>query len=101
MKAVQVKYKVTAEFAEQNKANIRKVMEALRNNPIDGMLYSSYILDDGQTFVHINIARSGEVLAKLNDLPEFGEFRKALKESGPIEPPKPTDLEPVGAGFEL
>ncbi len=101
MKAVKVKYAVKPEYAAQNKANIRKVMEALKANPIEGMLYSSYTLEDGQSFVHINIAKDDATIAKLNDVQEFGEFRKALKASEPIAPPKATKLHLVSAAFEL
>lgn len=101
MKAVKVQYTVKPEFVEQNKANIRRVMEAIRSQPVPGMHYASFTLDDGQTFVHINMAKDGDTMSKLNDFPEFGEFRKALKESGPLSPPKADDLTLVGAGFEL
>ncbi len=101
MKAVRVKYVVQTEFAEQNKKNIRRVMDKLKEDPIEGMLYSSYVLEDGQTFLHINMAKDGETLNKLNDLKEFQEFRSALKESAPISPPKSLDLNLVGANFEL
>ena len=101
MKAVKVQYTVKPEFAEQNKANIRKVMDALRKNPIEGMLYSTYTIDDGNTFVHINIARDEQTMSKLNDLQEFMDFRMALRASEPISPPDQTKLTPVGAGFEL
>ena len=101
MKAVKVQYVVKPEYVNQNKANIKKVMDKLKSDPIEGMLYSSFTLDDGQTFVHINICKDEETMNKLNDVQEFGEFRKALKESGPIEPPQSTNLEPVAAGFEL
>ncbi len=101
MKAVQVRYTVKSDYVEQNKANIRKVMDALVANPIEGMLYSTYTVDGGETFVHINIARDGETLSKLNDVQEFKDFRMALKASGPISPPNQTELIPVAAGFEL
>ncbi|MDH3652177.1 MAG: hypothetical protein OEQ53_20990 [Saprospiraceae bacterium] len=101
MKAVKVQYTVKPEYVEQNKANIRKVMDKLKAEPIAGMLYSSYTLADGQTFVHINICKDQETLSKLGQLAEFNAFRTALKASGPIEPPQSTDLNPVGAGFEL
>ena len=101
MKAVKVQYKVKREYVSQNKVNIKKVMDKLKSDPIEGMLYSSYTMDDGQTFVHINISKDAETMNKLNDLQEFNEFRKSLKESVPIEPPKSTNLELVEAGFEL
>jgi len=101
MKAVKVQYTVKPEYVEQNKANIRKVMEALRSNPIPGMHYASFTLDDGQTFVHINMAKDQETLSRLNDAKEFGEFRAALKASGPVSPPTSENLNLVDAGFEL
>jgi hypothetical protein len=101
MKAVKVQYMVKPEYVEQNKANIRKVMEAIRANPISGMHYASFILDDGQTFVHINMAKDQETLSRLNEVKEFGEFREALKASGPVSPPSPESLNLVDAGFEL
>ena len=101
MKAVKVQYTVKPEYVDHNKANIKKVMDKLKVDPIEGMLYSSYTLEDGQTFVHINIARDEETMNKLNEIQEFNDFRKALKESVLIDPPKSTNLELVAAGFEL
>ena len=102
MKTVKVQYTVREEFVEQNKANIRKVMAALKENPIEGMLYSSYTLeDDEKTFVHINICKDGETMSKINEVEAFLEFRKALKESGLISPPKASKLQLVAAGFDL
>jgi len=102
MKAVKVQYTVQPEYVEENKANIRKVMDALKANPIDGMLYSSYTLEEDEaTFVHINISRDAETLSRLNELAEFNEFRMALKASSPVAPPKQTNLAPVAAGFEI
>lgn len=101
MKAVKVQYTVKPEYVEQNKANIQKVMEALKANPIDGMHYASFTLDDGQTFVHLNLAKDGETMSKLQEVQEFNEFRKALKASGPISPPKQEPLNLVAAGFDI
>ena len=101
MKAVKVQYTVKPEYVEQNKINIKKVMDRLKEQPIQGMMYSTYTIEEGNTFVHINMAKDQETLSKLNDVEEFGDFRKALKESGPLSPPKQTDLEPVAAGFDL
>ncbi len=102
MKAVKVQYTVQAEYVEQNKVNIQKVMEALKTNPIEGMQYSSFT-DDAQpnTFVHINMAKNEKIMSKLNELAEFKAFRMALKASQPLSPPKQTTLNLVGTGFEI
>lgn len=101
MKAVKVQYTVQPEYVEQNQANIQKVMDAIRANPIEGMQYSSFLLEDGQTFVHINMSKDEATMSKLNDVPEFTEFRIALKASGPVAPPKSESLNLVGAMFDL
>jgi len=99
MKAVKVQYRVKSEYVEQNKTHIRRVMQALKSNPIDGMQYATFTIDDGQTFLHINMARDSETMSKLGKLPEFVAFREALKASEPINPPTSTELNLVEAGF--
>ncbi|MGI9551312.1 MAG: hypothetical protein ACR2MT_08940 [Aurantibacter sp.] len=102
MKAVRVQYTVRAEYAEQNRKNIQRVMDSLKENPINGMKYSTYTdHDDPNTFIHINMAPDSTTIAKLNDLQEFKDFRQALKESQPVSPPNRMDLELVAAGFEF
>ena len=101
MKLIRVQYRVKPEYVEQNKANIQRVMDAIKANPIEGMQYASFTLEDGQTFVHINMAKDDETMSKLNDVTEFTEFRMALKSSQPVSPPKSEALNLVGAGFKL
>lgn len=101
MKAVKVQYTVKPEYVETNKVNIEQVMTRLRKEPITGMQYASFLLDDGQTFVHINMAKDQATLNKLQELKEFNDFRMALKASGPVAPPKSENLNLVAAGFEL
>lgn len=101
MKAVKVQYTVQPDFVEQNKANISKVMDTLRANPIPGMQYSSFTVGDGQTFVHVNMAADEATMAKLNDVREFQEFQTALKASQPITPPAVETMNLVAAGFDV
>ncbi|MEP1093462.1 MAG: hypothetical protein ABJG78_00030 [Cyclobacteriaceae bacterium] len=101
MKAVKVQYTVKPEYVETNKANIKKVMDTLKASPIAGMQYASFALDDGQTFVHINMAKDQETMNKLQEVEEFNEFRMQLKASGPVSPPQSENLNLVSSGFEL
>ncbi len=102
MKAVKVQYTVQPEYAEENKKNIQKVMEAIKANPIPGMQYSSYTdKDDPNTFIHINMAKDDETMSKLNEVEEFTAFRMALKASKPVSPPKQTTLNLVASGFNI
>lgn len=101
MKAVRVQYTVQPSFADTNVANIRKVMDAIKANPIDGVTYVAFKLDDNQTFVHIVVARDDVAQAKVPELPEFKAFQSALKSSNPVSPPSAEDLDVVGASFNV
>ena len=77
-------------------------MKFLQENPIEGMLYSSYNLaHDEQSFVHINICKNEKTLSSLNDVEAFQLFRKELKASQPIDPPKQTKFDFIGSSFFL
>ncbi|MGI9423191.1 MAG: hypothetical protein ACR2PA_08355 [Hyphomicrobiaceae bacterium] len=99
MKSVKVTYTVRPEFVEENKANIRAVMDALKANPIDGVSYAAFMLDDGATFVHINLARDDEALSELTGMEAFKAFQSALRGSDPVAPPSPEAMQLVGANF--
>jgi hypothetical protein len=99
MKAVRVQYTIKPEYVEQNKRNIEAVMKDLRENPIDGMFYSTFQLQDQLTFMHVNFARDGETMAKLNALESFTKFRMELMASQPTAQPKSEDMGYVGASF--
>ncbi len=101
MKVVKVQYTVQPGFVEQNKANIRRVMDALKVTPIPGMRYASFTLGDGQTFVHLNMAKDEDTLGRLNDVREFKEFQAALKASAPASPTNVETLDLVAAAFDL
>ena len=101
MKAVRVQYTVQPEFVEQNKKNIEAVMQALKDYPIEGMYYSTFQLSDGNSFMHVNVAQSPEILSQLNQVEAFNQFRMALKQSGLISPPNTEDLNFVGACWEI
>ena len=102
MKAVKVEYTVRPEFIETNKTNIRKVMKALKANPIPGMQYASFTDEqNAAAFIHINVGEDDDTMSKLNDVPEFTDFRMALKASLPVSPPKQTKLDLVEAGFNI
>ena len=101
MISVRVQYTVKPSYADTNKANIRKVMDALKANPIDGLVYMACTLDDGETFVHTVVARDEATQRNLTDLAEFKAFQSALRESGPVSPPSPEDMHLVGASFDV
>ena len=101
MKAVKVQYTVKEEFAETNKKNIGQVMSDLRklNNP--GIKYSSYVLNDGKTFVHLGIYSDEEAMSVATNLDSFKKFQTELKESQPEVPPKADDLNLVASAYDI
>jgi len=100
MKAVRVQYTVKPEYTEQNKANVQEVMDDLRNNPIEGMRYSTFYFGDGR-FMHINICKDQETMSLLAERSSFKRFRTGLKASLPVSPPKSEPMELVGANFDF
>ncbi len=101
MKAVRVQYTVSEEYVESNKKNIEQVMADLRamNNP--GIKYSSFLFEDGKTFVHFAMYPDDETSQIVNDLPSFQKFRNELKASGPEVPPQSEKLNLVASAYDL
>jgi hypothetical protein len=101
VKTVRVQYTVKKEYAEKNKENIAKVMNDLRklNNP--GIKYSTFLFDDGQTFMHFAMFAGEEGQKILNELESFKKFGLELKESGPVVPPKVENLSLVDSCYDI
>ncbi len=101
MKTVRVQYKVKPEYTETNKANIAVVMSDLRKLNDDGIKYSTFLFEDGQTFMHFAMFRDESGQKKLNDLESFKKFGAELRASGPLEPPKPETLSLVDSSYNI
>ena len=100
MKAVKVEYTVKPEYVSTNKANIQKVMDELRSLGDTGTLYSTYIKEDGVSFVHFSIHRGEENI--IPTLAAFKAFSTQLKAEGLAgETPKALKLEMVARSFDL
>ncbi len=101
MKLIRVHYRVKTEYVETNKANIASVMTELRalNNP--NIKYSSFLEEDGQTFMHLAMYPDEETAKILNSLDSFTKFRMELKASEPELGPKAMNLDLVGSAYDL
>jgi hypothetical protein len=101
MKIVKVTYTTKAGYAEQNKANIQKVMNDLQaiNNP--NISYTACIGEDGKTFTHFAFFKTDEDRKVLGDLPSFKSFQEQLKASGPEVPPQQESPSFVGSSTDL
>jgi quinol monooxygenase YgiN len=101
MKSVKVQYTVKSDYADTNKKNVAKVMADLRELAEPGIKYSTFVLDDGKTFVHIGMYSDQEALDVVNNLPSFQSFREQLKASRPEAPPKGDNLTLVDSSYEI
>lgn len=101
MPQVRVQYTVRPEFAETNKANIRAVMADLQAAADPAVRYAAYVLDDGQTFLHVAMFATPEAQQSLGGLASFQKFQTELKGSGLISPPDARPLELVGASWSI
>ena len=101
MRAIKVEYTVKPEYVETNKANIQKVMDELRALGNVGILYSSYVKEDGCSFVHFSIHRDSEEPNLLTSLPAFKAFSAQLKAEGLVTPPQSVKLNMVAKSFDL
>jgi quinol monooxygenase YgiN len=102
MKSVIVSYTVKPEFAEQNAANIRAVMEELQALGNPGIRYQAFrCKEDGNSFRHIAFHADDAASQAMSELNSFKKFQQELKASAPVQPPKPEWLEMVAAGHEI
>lgn len=87
MKIVRVHYTTTAEFAPRNQENIRAIADAVAALGHPGIRYSTYLLPDGKTFMHLDHFDSEELHQLLTELDSFKKFDDELWASGlEIEP---------------
>ena len=96
MKKIIVRYKVKPESTEENKKLISKVFEELNSNAPDGLRYTSYVMADGVSFIHIASIETIDGTNPLNSSPSFKEFTKDLKDRCE-EPPVATEVSVVGS----
>ncbi len=101
MKIVKVTYTTKAKCAEQNKTNIKAVMNDLQqlNNP--GINYNACVGPDDKSFTHYAFFTSDVEQKVLFDLPSFKHFQEQLKASGPETPPKNELLTLVGSSRNI
>lgn len=94
-----VTYTVKDGSVEENKRLVQEVYRALRDVAEPGVSYSTFVKEDGRTFVHIAFFESPEKQAILSNLPEFKAFQQDLGARCDI-PPNAEPLTYVGsAGF--
>ncbi len=101
MKIIRIQYTVSPAFAEANKKNIIKVMDELKSINHPGIRYSSYVLDDGKTFMHFVVFQDEEASKVIGNFESFKHFQAELMASNPEIPPKFENLTLVGSSYDI
>ncbi len=89
-----VRYKVKEDRAAENESYVRAVFEQLKQASPLGLMYATFKLDDGVSFMHI-VVRDVEN-NPLVQLPAFQAFTAAIQDRC-VEPPVSTMLHEVGS----
>jgi hypothetical protein len=101
MIAVQVTYKVKAEFAEQNKRNISAFLTAFKEMHTSKFLYHVYVKEDGATFVHLSMYENEEIQQQVLNAPAFVAFQQERDASGLLAAPIIENLQHLGSSLSL
>ena len=99
MTGVIVRYRVKPDRAEENSELVRAVYAELSAQQPPGFKYTTFVQDDGVSFVHIAFADDG-VQPPLPQLAAFQRFTAAIAERCD-EPPQTTKLATVIGSYGL
>ncbi len=97
MKIVRVIYTTTTGFAATNSKNIRAVVAELKQLGHPGIKYSTYLADDGKTFMHFDQFENEAAHQVLVNLESFRKFDRELLASGLEVEPRLDVLSLVGS----
>ena len=88
MKIVRVQYTTRPEYAATNMENIRQIVNELKKINHPGIRYSTYLLPDGKTFMHLDHLENEEAHLVLQGLVSFKKFAAELGASDMEVEPK-------------
>ncbi|WP_461790692.1 hypothetical protein [Pedobacter sp.] len=101
MIAVQVTYKINAEFLEENKRNIATFLADFKELRNSKFLYHVYAKDDGLTFVHISMYENEQIQNEVLNIPSFLVFQQERDEKGLVAPPLIENLQHLGSSISM
>ena len=91
-----VRYKVKPERVAENETLVRSVFESLHTDPLAGLRYASFKLEDGVSFVHLVEFASDAVNEAFVGRPAFKAFVAGIRDRCD-EPPLNHGLQEIGA----
>jgi len=100
MHVTRVIYTVQPSYVAHNKENVNRVMDELRSSGRNDIRYSSYLEDDGKTFMHLVVKKDADTPG-IATAEAFKIFLNELNASEPEKKPVTTQMELVGAMFDI
>lgn len=101
MKIVRVQYTISAGYVAQNQQNIQGIVAELKQLNHPGIKYSTYLLPDGQTFMHLDHFTNEDAHQALMALASFQKFAGELDANGFEAEPELEILSMVSATGEF
>ena len=95
MNGVLVQYKVKADRVAENEEKVRAVYRELAERADPAIHYTTFKLDDGQTFVHLALWADDASDAGLGSIEAFKAFQENIADRCEV-PPCPAPLDLVG-----
>ncbi len=90
-----LRYKTKPEHAAENERLVHAVFDEIHRVQPEGIRYSTFLLDDGLTFVNIVATETSSGLAPLGQLQAYGRIQQG-KYDRFDEPPQVTELHELG-----
>lgn len=90
-----LRYKVKPQHAAENERLVRAVFDEIHHARPEGIRYSTFLLDDGLTFINIVATETSSGLAPLGQLHAYQRIQQD-KYHRFDEPPQVTELHELG-----
>lgn len=90
-----VRYEIKPELAAENEELARAVYAELAETQPPWLRYTTFVMDDGVSFVHLAAFDTGDGAGELRDVAAFRRFREGLADRA-VAPPINTPLRQLG-----
>jgi len=90
-----LRYKTKPQHAAENERLVRAVFDEIHRARPEGIRYSTFLLDDGLTFINIVATETSSGLAPLGQLQAYQQIQQG-KYDRFDEPPQVTELHELG-----
>ena len=97
---VKTQYTVNEDFVQQNRANIKSMIDGLRLLERHDIKYTAYVLKDGKTFVHLAQYQEKDAQDMFLDFHAFKYFSRERDLHLEVQP-ESVEMSLVGSTFDI